>query len=187
MTTNYMQISYIAAADADIPAAESKINYLSDLVTEFSQQIHAVIRNVLIHDQASRFVSPSVNVHTILETQKLDEYRDFFRAIERYSACKAGWNNEHSVTPSASQFESAAIGVANLILGGAPAPNAMLLDDGTIGAYWRRGHNYASIDFETDGEHPWAGTDGQSYWSGVWKPSSELPKDLKSELKLITY
>lgn len=186
MTTQYGQISYIAAADADVPAAESSVDYRLDFVTEFSQQIRERFRDFLAQDQASKFVSPVVNVHVILETQRLDEYRKFFRALDRYQVCIGGWNNEHSVTPSANQLESAAIGAANLMLAGAQAPNAMLLNDGTIGAYWRSGRNYASIDFEADGEHPWAGTDGQNYWSGVWKPSNELPEALKNELKSIS-
>jgi hypothetical protein len=186
MNTNYSQISYIATIDTNVPTAESRVDYRSDLVTEVSRKMRDAIRKFLAQDQASRFVSPSVNVHKILDAQNQEEYRNFFRAIDRYQACVAGWNSEHSVAPSASQIESAAMGVVSLMVGGAPAPNAMLLDDGTIGAYWRSGQSYASIDFEPDGEHLWAGTDGQRYWSGIWKSSSELPEVMKSELNLIT-
>ncbi|RYF48716.1 MAG: hypothetical protein EOO38_09505 [Cytophagaceae bacterium] len=185
MTTQYSYVSYIAAADADQPAAASWVDYRSDLVATVSNQIREVIGDFLSRNNASKALSPVINVHAILDGQKLEEYRKFFRALDKYNACTLGWNAQHSAAPSAEQLEIATKAVASLIVAGAPAPNAMLLDDGTIGAYWRNGETYASIDFDTDGEHPWAGTDGERYWSGVWQPSSTLPEQLSAELKSI--
>lgn len=187
MTTQYgTQLSYISAIDAEVPAAESEIDYRSDIVTEFKQKIRQVFRVTLAEDQKSRFVSPSVNMYEILGAEKLDEYRKFFTSVDRYQICNTGWNSAHSVVPSEEQIQCAFLGAVNLILAGAQAPNAMLLDDGTIGAYWRSGEKYASIDFETDGEHSWAGTDGEKYWAGVWNPLNKLPEELKNELKSIS-
>jgi hypothetical protein len=63
----------------------------------------------------------------------------------------------------------------------------MLLEDGTIGGYWRRGRCYVSIDFEVDGEHTWAGTDGVRFHSGTWQlPGNSMPQALASELRAIT-
>lgn len=185
MTSQYSYVSYIAAADADQPAAASWVDYRSDLVAAVSNQIREVIVDFLSRNNASKSLSPLINVHSILDGQKLEEYRKFFRALDRYHACGRGWHGEYSTAPSAEQLESATKAVASLIVAGAPAPSAMLLDDGTIGAYWRNGETYASIDFDTDGEHPWAGTDGERYWSGVWEPLSTLPERLSAELKSI--
>lgn len=186
MKTHFSQISYIASADAEGPAAESTIDYRQDVVASVFQQIRQAFREQLTRDQSFRFVSPAVNVHILLDARKADGYRKFFQAVDRYQACAVGWSTEHSATPSSKQIESAAVGVANLILAGAEPPSAMLLDDGTIGAFWRRGQNYLSIDFDADEEHPWAGTDGERYWAGVWKPSGELPDAFGNELKSIT-
>lgn len=187
MTTQYgAQLSYISAIDAEVPAAESEIDYRSDVVTEFKQKIREVFRELLARDQKARFVSPAVNMYEILGSQKIEEYRKFFNSVDQYQLCSAGWNSVHSVVPSEEQIRSAFLGAANLILAGAQAPNAMLLDNGTIGAYWRSGKKYASIDFELDGEHSWAGTDGESYWVGVWNPTNKFPEKLKTELRSIS-
>lgn len=187
MTTQYSgQISYISAIDAEMPSAESQIDYRSDIVSEFSQKVRKMFRAFLAQDQKLRFVSPAVNMYEILGTEKLEEYRKFFKSVDRYQICASGWNSAHSVTPSDEQIRTAVFGATKLILIGAQAPNAMLLDDGTIGAYWRSGKKYASIDFEVDGEHSWAGTDGENYWSGVWNPADKFPDELKSELKAIS-
>ncbi len=185
MTTQFRQISYIMSAEAEAPAAESSVDYRVDVVATVFHQIRDQWRSSLAHDADSRFVAPYYNVHAILDERRMEGYRNFFKAMDRYQVCTAGWNSEHSVAPSADQIENAAIGVANLILAGAQPPSPMLLDDGTIGAFWRSGQKYMSIDFETDGQHPWAGTDGEQYWAGVWEPSSELPPALDCELKSI--
>lgn len=186
MTTQFRQVSYITAADVDAPAAESSIDYRQDVVTTVKQKIREAFRGFLAKDQGSRFVSPLFNVHSILDEQKLEGYRKFFETVDRYRACGAGWSRPNSVAPSPSQVESAAIAAANLILAGFEPPSPMMLDDGTIGAFWRDGECYLSIDFEPDGEHPWAGTNGDAYWVGVWNAANELPPNpLRKELKLI--
>lgn len=186
MNTQYsMQISYISAIDMEAPSAESDIDYSLDIVTEFKNKLDGLCRAQLSKDQKSRFVSPAVNMHQILGYQDIEEYQKFFKTIDRYKICSSGWNNAHSVAPSEQHIQSALLGAAHLILAGTQAPNAMLLDDGTIGAYWRKGKKYASIDFEVDGEHSWAGTDGERYWAGVWNPKENIPRDLMLELKSV--
>ncbi|WP_301233812.1 hypothetical protein [Pandoraea cepalis] len=186
MKTQFNQISYIASSDTDSPAAEWIVDYRADVVTTVFQKIRQTFRDVLTKDESARFLSPLMNVHSLVDECKADGYRKFFQAVDRYQVCTAGWSSEHSVAPSSRQLESAAVAVANLILAGAEPPSAMLLDDGTIGAFWRKGQNYLSIDFDSDGDLPWAGTDGERYWAGVWKPSGELPDAFRNELKSIT-
>ncbi|MBC3916931.1 hypothetical protein H8L32_05535 [Undibacterium sp. CY18W] len=181
-TNQFRQISYITSLDVEVPAAESKIDYRSDLVFFFRKQIRDKFRHFVETNSKHQYVStpPSVNN---LDIQVLEKYRKFFTTIEKYRACASGWRSANSVGPSDSQVDSAVLAIANLILIGIDAPNAMLLDDGTIGAYWRTGQKYVSIDFDADGEYPWAGTDGEKYWSGIWKSAGTFPQSLHAELE----
>ena len=104
-----------------------------------------------------------------------------------YRAHVSNWNGEATDVPSEEQKNAAFLGLANLVLALIPAPSPMLLEDGTIGAFWRRGQCYASIDFEVDGEHSWAGTDGTKFLSGTWKVPGQLPPELISELLSINH
>ena len=59
-----------------------------------------------------------------------------------------------------------------------PAPKVMLLDEGTLGAFWRSGNNYASIDFDVDGIYPWAAAKDTDVVSGNWHDET-LPQALR--------
>lgn len=86
-----------------------------------------------------------------------------------YRAHLANAVDEDSTPPTEAQMSSAYLALANLMLALVPAPSPMLLEDGTIGGYWRRGRSYASIDFEVDGEYTWVETDGENLRSGTWR------------------
>lgn len=166
------------------PAAQSEVDYLASPVEQIRTQVNAWLGRFGIQtrvetDDATLLVAPSVGI----PQEYFDSYEPVFRTVMLYRARVGHWKNDAADMPSEEQKNAALLGLANLILALMPAPSPMLLQDGTIGAYWRRGQCYASIDFEVDGEHSWAGTDGTKFISGTWKaPSEQLPPALATEL-----
>ncbi|NNM68752.1 MAG: hypothetical protein HKM00_02070 [Gallionella sp.] len=158
---------------ADLQAAISEINYLASPLEQIRTQVNDWLASFgtqtrLEAGDAHLVVAPPARI----PQEYFDSYELVFRTVMLYRACVGSAIN----VPSEEQMNAALLGLANLILTCMPAPSPMLLDDGTIGAYWRRGQHYASIDFEVDGEHTWAGTDGTKYLSGTWKvPGERLP------------
>lgn len=170
------------------PAATSEIDYLVSPMEQIRTQVNAWLggfgsKTRIENEDATLLIAPPSQI----PQEYFDSYEPVFRTVMLYRARVAHWNGEASDVPSEEQKNAALLGLANLILALMPAPSPMLLEDGTIGAYWRRGKHYASIDFEVDGEHSWAGTDGIKYFSGSWKvPGEHLPSALVSELLSIT-
>jgi hypothetical protein len=170
------------------PEAMSKINYLVSPMEQIRTQVNAWLggfgsQTRVETEDATLLVAPSIHI----PQEYFDSYESVFRTVMLYRAHVSHWNGEATDVPSEEQKNAALLGLANLILALIPVPSPMLLEDGTIGAYWRRGQHYASIDFEVDGEHSWAGTDGTKYLSGTWKvPGEQLPPALVSELMSIT-
>lgn len=171
-------------------AAQSNVDYLVSPIEQICTQINAWLggfgsQTHVETNDATLLVAPTAKI----PQEYFDSYEPVFRTVSLYRARASYWNVEAtSDVPSEEQKNAALLGLANLILARMPAPSPMLLDDGTIGAYWRRGQCYASIDFEVDGEHSWAGTDGTKYLSGTWKvPGEQLPPELISELLSIGY
>ena len=169
--------------------AKSEINYLITEVEQIRTQINAWLggfgsqTRIEIND-ATLLVAPAVHI----PQEYFDSYEPVFRTVTRYRSHVSNWKGEATNVPSEEQKNAALLGLANLIFAHMPAPSPMLLEDGTIGAYWRRGKCYASIDFEVDGEHSWAGTDGTKYLSGTWKvPGEPLPHALVDELLSVTF
>ncbi len=166
------------------PAATSEVDYLVSPMEQIRTQVNAWLRGLgsqtrVETEDATLLVAP----HFPISQEHFDSYEPVFRTVMHYRAHIGHWNGEATDVPSEEQRNAALLGLANLILALMPAPSPMLLEDGTIGAYWRRGQHYASIDFEVDGEHSWAGTDGTRYFSGTWKvPGEQLPPALVSEL-----
>lgn len=65
-----------------------------------------------------------------------------------------------------------------LMLAGVPAPALMLLNDGTVAAFWRRADAYASIDFDADGEFAWSAASTLEITSGTWTGGA-MPSSLR--------
>lgn len=181
-STVYVVGEYFVSAAQ--PAAKSEVDYLVSPMEQIRTQINAWLgsfgsRTSIVTNDATLMVAPPVPI----PQEYFDSYEPVFRTVMFYRARVGNWNGEAIDVPSEEQKNAALLGLANLILALMPAPSPMLLEDGTIGAYWRRGKHYASIDFEVDGEHSWAGTDGTKYLSGTWKvPGEQLPAALISEL-----
>ena len=170
------------------PAARSQVDYLASPMEQIRTQVNAWLSGFgsqtrVEPEDATFLVAPPSRI----PQEYFDSYEPFFRTVMLYRARVGHWNGEATDVPSEEQKNAALLGLANLILAHMPAPSPMLLQDGTIGAYWRRGKHYASIDFEVDGEHSWAGTDGTRYLSGTWRvPGEQLPPALVSELLSIS-
>jgi AcrR family transcriptional regulator len=99
---------------------------------------------------------------------RLEAFEEQMDVIERLRTAPTNWSSAAAEAPSAEQVHAAQRGLISLFLAGLPAPRVMLVSDGTLGAYWRRGDVYASIDFDADGEFPWTAATGNEFWSGTW-------------------
>ncbi|MDQ1920418.1 hypothetical protein [Massilia pseudoviolaceinigra] len=99
-------------------------------------------------------------------------------AIEHLRAMPANWSATPVAAPDAAQIEAAQRGLIMLMLAGVPAPALMLLNDGTVAAFWRRADAYASIDFDADGEFAWSAASTLEITSGTWTGGA-MPSSLR--------
>ena len=173
---------------ASQPAAMSNVDYLQSPIQQIQSRLNEWLasfgsRTQLQCEDSALVVAPASKI----SPEFFDGYKPFFKAIFLYQARLGAPDREDSVPPSEAQMNAAFLGLANLMAAFMPAPTPMLLEDGTIGGYWRRGRCYASIDFEADGEHTWVETDGQEFKSGTWKlPGQPVPPALVQELLALT-
>ena len=100
-----------------------------------------------------------------------------FAMIDYLKSSPFNWSMSEVATPSAEQVNMARKALSIMVLTGIPAPKLMLLNDGTIGAYWQEHELYASIDFDQDGEWPWTVVN-KSVQSGIWTPAEPVPQAL---------
>ena len=166
------------------PAATSKIDYLSSPIQQIRDQLNDWLtkigkRTQIQCDDSALIASPASKI----SPEFFDKYEPFFKTIFLYQARLEMPDREGSTPPSDIQLSAACLGLANLMAAFIPAPSPMLLEDGVIGGFWRRGTYYASIDFEIDGEHTWVEADGEKFTSGTWKlPGEPLPPALARDL-----
>jgi hypothetical protein len=185
-TTMYVWGEYFVSTSE--PAAKSDIDYLVSPIEQIRDQINQFFGSTgsqtqVQCDDATWVVAPSARI----SDEYFDSYHPFFRTVQLYRARVGAEGDEESNVPTVSQMNAALLGLANLMVALAPAPSPMLLEDGTIGGYWRSGRCYVSIDFEVDGEHTWAGTDGVQFHSGTWQlPGNSMPQGLANELRALT-
>ena len=171
---------------AALPSAISEIDYLASPLEKIRTQVNSWLGSFgsqtrLETEDATLVFAPRAQI----PQDYFDSYEPVFRTVMLYRARVGQWNGEATDVPSEEQKNAALLGLANLILALMPAPSPMILEDGTIGAYWRRGQHYVSIDFEVDAEHTWAGTDGTKYLSGTWKvPGEQLPPAISELLSI---
>ncbi len=105
-------------------------------------------------------------------------YEAQFEAIDRLGLVPKNWSLDPAATPKAEQTLAARSGLIRLYLAGIPAPKMMVQEDGTVGAYWRRGDNYASVDFDADGMYSWCAAKGSDVVAGAWS-DGPLPIPLR--------
>ncbi|WP_333907130.1 hypothetical protein [Delftia acidovorans] len=164
-------------AKSNIDYLESPIEQIQNVLNQWFEELGNTVR--MKCDESFISMAPVKRI----PSKYFNTYKPFFHTIYLYQARLGLPDPENSEPPSDSQMNAAYLGLANLMAALAPAPTPMLLEDGTIGGYWRRGSIYASIDFEVDGEHTWVGSDGQNFNSGTWKlPGQPLPAALAKDL-----
>lgn len=112
---------------------------------------------------------------------RMEAYASQFEVIERLRAVPVNWSTSSATLPSAEQVRAAQMAVIGLYVAGVPAPSIMLLDEGTLGCFWRRQETYVSIDFDADGEFPWTAAVGPDVMSGIWA-GGELPEALREAI-----
>lgn len=160
---------------------DSRYNYINDdfrnLVSRIKEKIY------LRESELNNIFAPDPVSYSIFDSSTSESYFRFFDIIEEYGELEDGWNDEESQAPDEKKTLEAQLGLLKLLLSSLPAPYPMILSEGTIGAYWRKGNKYLSVDFDDDGVYPWAGTDGEDFQSGTWVRSEEkVPKLLASAL-----
>lgn len=166
------------------PTAESNVSYLLSPIHEITNLLNGWLAELgnqtqLQCEDSLLYVAPPVKI----SPEFFEGYRPFFRTIVLYQASLGAPDGDDLTRPSDEQMNAAYLGLANLMAAFAPAPSPMLLEDGTIGGFWRQGRRYASIDFEVDGEHTWVETDGEKIKSGTWTlPGQPVPSALLQEL-----
>ena len=181
-TTVFVVGEYFASASQ--PTAKSNIDYLQSPI----QQIQSLLNEWLASFGSPTRLQCEDSALVVAPASKIcpeffEGYEPFFKTIFLYQAALGAPEIEDSTPPSEAQMNAAFLGLANLMAAFVPAPAPMLLEDGTIGGYWRRGRCYASIDFEVDGEHTWVETDGEEFKSGTWKlPGQQIPLPLIQQL-----
>jgi hypothetical protein len=94
--------------------------------------------------------------------------------VRNFQGLNDGWDGPGSKPPTLMTYQASVLALVTFMVLGAPAPRLLIMRDGTVGAYWKSGKIYGSIDFEEDGEHLWVCTDGTDYWNGTWQPGKSL-------------
>jgi hypothetical protein len=161
-----------------VPAGSFKksVDYRVGLVHQLSQAVQRALEN-LTDSSAATFAHLFTQMDVSLST-RVNAYEAQFDTIERLCAAPANWADSPAVAPDADQVNAAQRGLFMLLLENIPAPNVMLHNDGTLGAYWRHGDTYASIDFDADGDYPWSAAVGLDVVSGIWS-DGPIPKELR--------
>lgn len=110
-------------------------------------------------------------------------YGNAFRAID--GLCQSPWNySEHTPNaPSMDHVKTAKAGLLKLAANNLPEPEIMLLDDGTLGAFWYTQDNrYVSIDFEDD-NFIWGINDENGTEVGEFRVTGDIPDKIISLFK----
>lgn len=147
-------------------------DYLRD--RRFSPILPRFIEHVS-HERS--IVAPPVPARDF-DVDLLSGYQQFFESMAGYAALPQDWNGEGSSPASRASCEAATAALVNFAYAGITPPSPMLFKSGVVGAFWRDGQKYISIDFDEDGEYPWCATDGEQYWSGMWLAGSSIPREL---------
>lgn len=136
-----------------------------------------VLANVL---KRIAFTGQAVVADTVNEPRAA-QYEMKFGLLERLKLSPSNWSNQSVEVPNKAQADAAKNAMKALMVMGAPAPDIMLLNDGTFGAFWRKPGVYASIDFDADGEFPWSATKDGDVISGIWNGGA-LPAQLRDAI-----
>jgi hypothetical protein len=154
-------------------------DYLEDALLEpLRESVRAIYKRAAIVMYKGDHAAPAYGVR--LHARNIpEEYESFLVALKRFQIAPYNLAEQDCQAPSPEQISAALTALAAFLREGRTAPSPMLLPDGTIGGSWRRGQDYASIDFDIDGQFPWATTNGETFASGVWTPGEDLPEPIR--------
>lgn len=172
MSIIWHNFTYLREVEECRPSTQQPPNtiYQQELLNDLLCQAMALIEGEVKCVEFDSFLSK--------DRLYLSRYNSYLRTVDRYRGVHDEWCNTESSLPSREHISNAVAGILNLLSIGAPPPMPMILQEGTIGAYWRFGEKYVSIDFEADGEFIWAGTDGRDFFSGTWDSHGSFPSQL---------
>jgi hypothetical protein len=108
-------------------------------------------------------------------------YGSAMRAI--YDLCQrpSSYSERTPDLPNEKQAMAAKFGLMKLATNNLPEPKIMLLDEGTLGAFWYASSNrYVSIDFEVDGTLVWGVDDENGIEVGEFSVAGDIPDRILS-------
>jgi hypothetical protein len=155
---------------------------IHDLVNKLQRCFNLAAPDRVVDQMLAQFVGLGFS-DPISLTSRAADYAAQMEAIERLKAAPANWSMAEAIAPSDVQALVARDALIAMMLAALPAPRVMLLDGGTLGAYWKRDGMYASIDFDEDGEFPWTVADGNMIGSGIWSITQPVPQQLRTALR----
>ncbi len=124
------------------------------------------------------------SVDTVDFFPKRSIYGNALRAIDGLCQSPLNYSEHTPDAPGEAQVEAAKAGLLKLATNNLPEPKIMLLDDGTLGAFWyARGNRYVSIDFEADGNLVWGVDDETGIEVGEFRVTGDIPNKILSLLK----
>ncbi len=156
-----------------VSGAESTVDYRGGIVRELAQRVQSM-------GASARAVFSNMfgQLDPLSSSPHMDAYMTQLSTIERFRAAPTNWSTSPVAAPNLEQTVAAQRGLLLLLLEDVPAPKVMLMNDGTLAAFWRRGDMYASIDFDADGEFPWSAAWALDVTSGTWEGGA-LPPQLR--------
>lgn len=162
-------------------SVSNRVDYRPSLMRDFLGKVQKPVGAVADKVMAS-FLPIFTQWDSISGSPLMSEYESALDAISRYRDFPSNWSEVDAVTPSTEQIHAAQKGLLQLFMAGVPAPKMMLLDEGVIGAFWRSGDKYISIDFYLDDECPWTLVQNGELLSGTCSTGG-LPQTLRNAIE----
>lgn len=161
------------------PSPDYRGGIVHDLMNKAIKHIQRTSINTPLDPRLAQVVSLGF-AEPLTASSQTAEYKLQLSEIERLKAAPANWSMSTVDTPSEEQANVAKKALLSMLMSSIAAPQVMILDNGTFGAYWRREGVYASIDFDTDGEFPWTIVNKDDVKSGIWRQTQPIPDELKT-------
>lgn len=173
-STSYAALDYLSVNEHETTAIQSRDNdyFAGPISHQLAKRPH----------YENKDNSPSAPRRQL--TSILNEVRRFAESLEPFTLVTYGWNGPDSHPPEKEAIMMALETCFVLVNQGLPRPNPKMLSNGGLGGFWCIGRDYATMDFESDGEHIWTVTDGTNYKSGTWKLGENIPALVDSITKI---
>jgi len=161
------------------PSPDYRAGGVHELMNKAIKHLQRTTKSNTLDPRLAQFVSLGF-AEPLSASARTAEYKIQLSEIERLKSAPANWSMSAVETPSEEQTNVARKALLSMLVSSVSAPQVMVLDDGTFGAYWRKAGLYASIDFDIDGEFPWTIVNKDDVKSGIWRQSQPIPEELKA-------